>query len=90
VETCLVQSLESAGRSSSGRAVNVEMVHKKINLADDYLAWEHERFSIRRLPAFTVSHLSSHKAVQRNTVLDTRSDTTLATQSVCVRLIIDT
>ena len=71
VENCVVQSLETAGQSSS-HAVNVQMVHKKINLADDYLAWEHERFSIRRLPAFTVSHFNSHKAVQRNTVLDTR------------------
>jgi len=68
---CVVQSLETVGQSSS-QAVGVEMVHKKINLADDYLAWEHERFSIRRLPAFTLSHFSSHKTVQRNTILDTR------------------
>jgi len=68
---CVIQSLEAAGQSSS-QAVSVEMIHKKINLADDYLAWEHERFSIRRLPAFTVSHFNSHKAVQRNTILDIR------------------
>ena len=36
--------------------VLVNMVHKKINLADDFLAWEHERYSIRRLTAMTVSH----------------------------------
>ena len=49
----------------------VEMVHKKINLADEKLAWEHERFSIRRLPAFTASSMSGPNNQERNTVLDT-------------------
>jgi len=48
----------------------VEMVHKKINLADDKLAWEHERFSIRRLPAFTASSMSGPNSQERNTLLD--------------------
>lgn len=53
-------------------AVTVDGVHKKINLADDILAWEHERFSIRRLSAFTLSTLKSHKDSLRGTILDNR------------------
>lgn len=35
----------------------VEGVHKRINLADSILAWEHERFSMKRMSAFTLSNI---------------------------------
>jgi len=57
----------------------VGMVHKKINLADEMLAWEHERYSIKRMLAFTMSHLATHKAAGRHSILDRRSGVSAST-----------
>lgn len=59
--------------------VTVEGVHKKINLADVQLAWEHERFSMKRMPAFTLSSLKSHKDPFRTTIFETSKEHTLQT-----------
>lgn len=39
---------------------SVDVVHKKINLADTFHKWSHERFSMRRVTAFTLSSLKTH------------------------------
>lgn len=47
------------------------LVHKKINLVESTVAWEHERYSLRRIPGFTLSHLEDPKSGLRCSILDT-------------------
>ncbi|KAM7401797.1 hypothetical protein PAMP_017076 [Pampus punctatissimus] len=51
--------------------VKIGLVHKKINLVESTVAWEHERYSLRRIPGFTLSHLEDPKSELRGSVLDT-------------------
>lgn len=70
--------------------VTVEGVHKKINLADVQLAWEHERFSMKRLPAFSISALKSHKDSSRTTIFELDREQTLATAARNAKILAET
>ncbi|XGW22707.1 hypothetical protein V3C99_005150 [Haemonchus contortus] len=51
---------------------SVELVTKKISM-NQPSAWEHEKFNIKRLPAVTLSRISSHDNSFRKSMLDTTS-----------------
>ncbi|KAF3689597.1 Nicalin-1 Nicastrin-like protein 1 Precursor [Channa argus] len=53
--------------------VKMSLVHKKINLVESTVTWEHERYSLRRIPGFTLSHLEDPKSELRGSILDTMS-----------------
>ncbi|XP_056130989.1 nicalin-1-like [Lampris incognitus] len=53
--------------------VKIGMIHKKINLVESTVAWEHERYALRRIPGFTLSHLEDPKSELRGSMLDTMS-----------------
>lgn len=61
----------------------VEVVHKKVNLADDILPWEHERFSLRRLPAGTLSHRPVAQT-SRGSIFDKKVDNKVLARNVKV------
>lgn len=68
----------------------VEGVHKKINLADSQLAWEHERYSMKRIPAFTISNLKSYKDPQRTTIFEENREKTLEVARLNAKVIAET
>ncbi|MBN3298869.1 NCLN protein, partial [Amia calva] len=65
-----IQQLEQVV-SSRFPSVKLGMVHKKINLGETVLAWEHERYGLHRIPGFTLSHLEDPQSAARGSILDT-------------------
>jgi len=68
---------------------HVSLVHKKIRLSEDLLAWEHERFSLKKLSAATLSALQSPKDLRRNSMFVDRSDVDVDVLVRNVRIIVE-
>lgn len=56
---------------------SLESVHKKINLADNFLKFPHERYSMKRIQAFTLSSLKSHTDPLKTSMFADHSSTSL-------------
>lgn len=62
---------------------SVDVVHKKINLADNFFKFPHERFSMKRISAFTISSLKSHTDPLKSSMfIDHSSTSVLSSDSV--------
>ncbi|XP_066502507.1 nicalin-1-like [Hoplias malabaricus] len=67
-----IQHLEEV-ISSRFSWVRFGTVHKKIKLQESTVAWEHERYGMKHIPGFTLSHLEDPKSERRGSILDTMS-----------------
>ena len=64
--------LQSFSHLVPANTAPLKLVHKKIKLSEDLLSWEHERFSLKRLPAATLSSLHHHLEPRRHSMFVNR------------------
>lgn len=68
----------------------LETVHKKINLADNFFKFPHERFSMKRVSAFTLSTLRSYTdPLKTSTFIDNASSAVLTSESELDSIVLD-
>lgn len=75
-KTDFVSSLYETFQSvAAQQGVHFDLVHKKINLADPVVYWQHEQFARKRITAGTLSHLPEAAApLSKLDLLDTSFD----------------
>jgi hypothetical protein len=60
----------------------ITLIHKKIRIGEEMLAWEHERFSFKRISAATISHYRHHNDPQRTSMFHMKTDVDLLYRNV--------
>ncbi|CAF1389105.1 unnamed protein product [Adineta steineri] len=73
----LRELLTQLTEKSAHGPLTFEQIHKKILKTSDFVAWEHEKYSWSKLPAFTLSHFNSSKTCSHSSISDIRDDVDL-------------
>ncbi|CAF0860898.1 unnamed protein product [Adineta ricciae] len=74
----LRELLAQLSEKSTHGPLTFEQIHKKILKTSDFVAWEHEKYSWAKLPAFTFSHLNSSKSCSHSSISDVYDEVNLA------------
>eukprot|EP00943_MAST-04B_sp_MAST-4B-sp1_P003818 g3818.t1 len=65
--------LNSFQVTSKNMGINFRSVHKKINLTNPVLAWEHEQFSLKQIVSGTLSHYKKSRSIlSRSSMFDVK------------------
>lgn len=75
-------------KAAQSLSVPLTLVHKKINISDPEIYWEHELFSRKRILSATISNLpepTSH--FSRSSLFDTKSRTQIASIETAIKLV---